>query len=199
MADETRGASFLEKAGRFAIFGGAHAAAMMTCRPGEDFSKMAQEATQYVTMGLDGEVFGLPIALVREILDYRHITRLPQAPIFVLGIIDVRGEAVPVVDLRAKLGLAPVATTPATRLVVLNIALNGRGAPLALLVDSVFEVTALDRDALDPPPLVGGRWRAECIAGVGRRNGSFVIVFDLPRLLNDDELAFAAAPALDAA
>ncbi|WP_245292271.1 chemotaxis protein CheW [Methylosinus sp. 3S-1] len=159
----------------------------------EDIAKMTQDQSQFVTLGLDGEVFGLPVALVREILDYRHITKLPQAPAYVLGMIDVRGEAVPIIDLRAKLGLSCVAATEASRLIVVDILLSGRDASLGLLVDCVFEVTELDRDAIDPPPNVGGRWRAECIRGIGRRNGAFVVVFDLPRLLAEEDIALMAA------
>ncbi len=153
---------------------------------------MTQDQSQFVTMGLDGEVFGLPVALVREILDYRRITKLPRAPAYVLGMIDVRGEAVPIVDLRAKLGLPSIEATGASRLIVVNISLEGRDAALGLLVDRVFEVTELDRDQVDAPPIVGGRWRAECIAGIGRRNGGFVVIFDLPRLLAEDDAALAA-------
>ncbi|MBY6242654.1 chemotaxis protein CheW [Methylosinus sp. Sm6] len=156
---------------------------------------MTQDQSQFVTLGLDGEVFGLPVALVREILDYRHITKLPQAPAYVLGMIDVRGEAVPIIDLRAKLGLSSAAATEASRLIVVSIPLDGRESALGLLVDCVFEVTELDRDAIDPPPNVGGRWRSGCISGVGRRNGVFVVVFDLPRLLAEDDVALATARA----
>ncbi|WP_400771475.1 chemotaxis protein CheW [Methylosinus sporium] len=153
---------------------------------------MSQEA-QFVTLGLDGEVFGVPVALVREILDFRQITRLPQAPAFVLGMIDVRGTAVPIVDLLAKLGLPSVEPTHATRLIVADVPFASGEISLGLLVDCVFEVTELDRDALDEPPQVGGRWRAECIAGIGRRKGGFVVIFDLPHLLAQDDEALASA------
>ena len=138
-------------------------------------------------MGLDQEVFGVPIALVREILDFQRITKLPQAPAHVVGMIDVRNETVPVVDLRLKLGLPALAPTPATRIVVLSIQIAGHPTALGLLVDCVFEVASLDGDALHPPPVVGGRWRAESIAGIGRRKDAFVVVFDMPKLLADDE------------
>jgi purine-binding chemotaxis protein CheW len=153
---------------------------------------MTRDQSQFVTLGLDGEVFGLPVAMVREILDYRQITKLPQAPAYVLGMIDVRGEAVPIIDLRAKLGLPSAAATEASRLIVMNIPLAGRETALGLLVDCVFEVTELDRNDIDPPPNVGGRWRSECIFGIGRRNGGFVVVFDLPRLLAEEDVALAA-------
>lgn len=152
---------------------------------------MAQETAQYVTFGIEQDVFGIPITLVREVLDMRRINRLPQAPVHVLGMIDVRGEAVPVIDLRVKLGMAAAAQTPTTRIVVLDMPASERSRALGVLVDCVFEVTELDGAALEPPPSTGGRWRAECIAGIGRRNEAFVIVFDLPRLLAEDSVALA--------
>ncbi|HEY0835443.1 MAG TPA: chemotaxis protein CheW [Azospirillum sp.] len=143
------------------------------------------ERPQYVTLGVGHEVFALPVEVVQEILDPRPIARLPQAPAHLLGMIDVRGRGVPVIDLRGKLGLPP-ASGEATRILVLDLPVDGRDLVLGLVADRVFEVTALDEDRLAPPPEIGRRWNSACIAGVGRRNGAFVIVFDLERLLAAD-------------
>lgn len=161
------------------------------------------EATQYVTLGIDREVFGVPVAGVREILDMRPVARLPHAPPHLLGMIDVRGQGVPVIDLRAKLGLPTTETTPDTRILVIEVAAGegpaGEGSagerPLVvgLVADRVFEVTALDGGRLEPPPEIGIRWRSECIGGVGRRGDAFVVVFDLARLFASDEVLLPAA------
>ncbi|WP_108395924.1 chemotaxis protein CheW [Devosia submarina] len=141
------------------------------------------ERAQYVTLGVADELFAAPVEKVQEILDVRPIARLPQAPDTLLGMIDVRGQGVPVVDLRLTLGLPEAADTENTRIIVL--ALDGPGGDhrLGLRADRVFEVTVLDQDELDPPPAVGGSWSGRCIAGLGRRNGRFVTVLDLERLL----------------
>jgi purine-binding chemotaxis protein CheW len=141
------------------------------------------ERAQYVTLGVADELFAAPVGKVQEILDVRPIARLPQAPDTLLGMIDVRGQGVPVVDLRLTLGLPEAADTENTRIIVL--ALDGAGGDhrLGLRADRVFEVTVLDQDELDPPPAVGGSWPGRCIAGLGRRNGRFVTVLDLERLL----------------
>jgi purine-binding chemotaxis protein CheW len=154
---------------------------------------MAAVSAQFVTLGVDREVFGLPIALVREILDSCEISRLPRAPNYVLGMIDVRGDGVPVLDLRLKLGLAAAATTPTTRIIVLELDLESGRAVVGLRVDCVFEVTELDGGTLEPPPNFGARWRRECIGGIGRRGKSFVVVLDLPYLLADDDIALIVA------
>ncbi|EWY41629.1 chemotaxis protein CheW [Skermanella stibiiresistens SB22] len=142
---------------------------------------------QYVTLGLDREVFAVPVGKVREILDVRAISSLPHAPAYLLGIIDVRGRSIPVIDLRVKLGMPAVPATPDSRIIVTELAAAGRVLVLGLLADRVFEVTAMDGDRMDPPPDIGARWEARCVVGVGRRGDGFVIVFDLEKLFADED------------
>ena len=106
-----------------------------------------------------------------------------------LGLIDVRGQAVPVMDLRAKLGLPAAPVTEHTRIVVLDVQLGSRTLLLGLLADRVFEVTELDEGTVNPPPEIGVRWRSEYILGIGRRGQDIVIVFDLAHLLTSDDVA----------
>lgn len=149
---------------------------------------------QYLTLGLGRETFGIDIENVQEILDYRAPAALPQAPAFLVGMIDVRGQSYPVVDLRTKLGLPPEAPTPATRIILLNIPTGERTMRVGFVADRVFEVTELDRAEMEPAPEVGGRWRSTYIAGIGRRGDAFVVVFDLARLMAGDEPALAGRP-----
>jgi purine-binding chemotaxis protein CheW len=142
---------------------------------------------QFVTLGIDREVFAVPVAAVVEILDMRPMFRLPEAPAYLAGLIDVRGRSVPVIDLRVKLGLPAIATTETTRILVLEIAVADRMLALGLIADRVFEVMALDVRQIEAPPDIGVRWRSEYINGVGRRDGGFVIIFDLPHLFSTSD------------
>lgn len=151
------------------------------------------ENGEFVTLGIDHEIFAIPVDAVREILGTRPAAALPGAPPFLLGLIDVRGQSVPVVDLRVKLGLPAVTATDQTRIVVLEAEVAGRPLSLGLVADRVFEVTALDEHAIDPPPEIGVRWRSDYIRGVGRRNGAFVVIFDLARLLTGEDVALLTA------
>lgn len=151
------------------------------------------ERAQYVTLGVADELFAAPVEKVQEILDMRPIARLPQAPDTLLGMIDVRGQGIPVVDLRLTLGLPAAPDTENTRIIVLALTGQDADVRLGLRADRVFEVTILDEDALDPAPAVGGAWSGHCIAGIGRRNGRFVTVLDLERLLGSFEDASRAA------
>ena len=151
------------------------------------------ERAQFVTLGVAEELFAAPVEKVQEILDMRPIARLPQAPANLLGMIDVRGQGIPVVDLRLTLGLPPAPDSENTRIIVLSLSGQYGETKLGLRADRVFEVTILDEADLDPPPAVSGTWTGRCIAGIGRRNGRFVTVLDLERLLGAfDQISDAA-------
>ena len=143
-----------------------------------------RDTAQYLTLGLEREVFGIDIQHVHEILDMRPISKLPQAPDFLLGMIDVRGTGYPVVDLRLKLGLPRVDPTPMTRIIILNLPVEGRRTGVGFVADRVFEVTNIDDNVIEPAPEVGGRWRSTYIAGIVRKGSAFVVIFDLERLMS---------------
>jgi len=155
--------------------------------------QIATTDTQFVTLGIDREVFAVPVETVLEILDMRELFRVPDAPPHLAGLIDVRGRSVPVIDLRVKLGLPAAAVTEGTRIMVLEVPVAGRQLVLGLVADRVYEVASLDDGRLEPPPDIGTRWRSEYIRGVGRRGEHFVVVFDLGRLFASDEQAFLGA------
>ncbi len=148
--------------------------------------------TQYVTLGIDDDVFAIPVHGVREILEMSHISRLPHAPPCVLGMVDVRGQGYPVVDLRLRLGLPPLEPTHATRIIILNAEGGDSGSPgpnaVGLVAERVFEVTEFDDGRLEPAPAVGGSVASGCVAGIGRRRERFVVVFDVSALLRIEEL-----------
>lgn len=143
---------------------------------------------QFVTLGVANEIFAAPVGRVQEILEMRPVSRLPHAPAYLLGMIDVRGQGIPVVDLRLKLGLPPAADTYATRIVVLRVKTADREVILGLKADRVFEVTVLD-GPMEPPPEIGVRWSSQIIAGIGRRNGAFVTVLNLDHLFAASEVS----------
>ena len=151
------------------------------------------DQNQYVTLGVASEVFATPVTRVQEILDMRVVSRLPRAPANFLGIIDVRGQGVPVLDLRLTLGMEPAEDTENTRIVVLSVEAQGGSVIVGLRADRVFEVTVLDSDNLDPAPSMNGTWHNHCITGIGRRLGQFVTVLDIDRLLGPETAALNAA------
>jgi purine-binding chemotaxis protein CheW len=157
------------------------------------------ETTQYLTLGLDGETFGIGIRNVREILDMRPISKLPHAPSFLLGMIDVRGSSYPVVDLRTKLDLPSVGATEATRIIILDVPIENRFVGVGFVADCVFEVTGIDESQIEPPPSVGGRWKSDYLAGIGKKGDGFVIIFDLAKLMTSSDVVPGEAQTASAA
>ena len=138
-----------------------------------------------LTLACDDEVFALPVERVQEILDLRPITRMPNAPAQLLGMIDVRGMGVAVADLRALLGMVPTADTEMSRIVVFWVRSGGRQTVVGFRADRVIEVAALDNDDMEPLPEAGlFNWRDRMIAGIGRRNGKLVTVLDVDRMFD---------------
>ncbi|MCM5559382.1 chemotaxis protein CheW, partial [Pleomorphomonas sp. JP5] len=124
--------------------------------------------TQYVTFALGSEVFAVPVAVVREILDHEESFRIPNGPDYLIGLRDVRGQGVPVIDLRLKLGLSRTVPTPNTRVLVVDITLDERQLTLGLVADRVFEVVAFRGDQLEAAPDIGVHWNSDYIDGVVR-------------------------------
>ena len=153
-----------------------------------DPMKTSRDA-QFVTLGIEREVFAVPVEAVVEILDLRPMFRVPETPPYLAGLIDVRGRGVPVIDLRMKLGLSATTATENTRILVLEVVVAGRQIVLGLIADRVFEVMPLALDQLEAPPDIGVAWRSDYIRGVGRRGAGFVIVFDLAKLFSTEEVA----------
>lgn len=134
---------------------------------------------------LGGEGFGLPVAFVREILGLLPILRVPEAPAAILGVANVRGEAVPILDLRAILGMEPGAAGPQAGLMVVRASVDGEPRLLGILADSVEEVVSAEPDKVGPPPKLNGP-RKDYVTGV--LHAPFLMILDPDRL----ELAFSA-------
>jgi purine-binding chemotaxis protein CheW len=149
------------------------------------------EISQYLTFKLDDEVFALDIAKVREVLDFTLIAKVPQTPDFMLGVINLRGTVVPVVDMRLKFGMTRTETTVNTCIIIVEIEIDGENTVLGALADSVQEVIDLDPDQIEPAPRIGTRLNTKFIKGMGKRDNHFIIILDLDKIFSSDELAMA--------
>jgi purine-binding chemotaxis protein CheW len=146
------------------------------------------ETTQYLTFKLADETFTVDVAKVREILDYTPATKVPGTPEFMRGVINVRGNVVPVVDMRLKFGLSATEKTVDTCIVVMEIRVDEDTTILGALVDSVQEVFELEASQIEPPPRIGTRWRTEFIKGIGKRNDELIIILDIDKVFSTAEL-----------
>jgi len=148
----------------------------------------AQEASkdpvlQWVTFRLDNETYGINIMQVQEVLRVTEIAPVPGAPDYVMGIINLRGNVVTVLDTRRRFGLPPRETDDSTRIVVIEADQNVVG----ILVDSVAEVVELSRSAVESSPNVGNDESSKYIEGVANHDGELLILVDINKLLSDEE------------
>lgn len=153
---------------------------------------------QYLTFTLGGEVFALQIAKVREVLESTGVTDIPRTPEHMLGVINLRGHAVPVVDMRRKLGMRPTEQTVDTCIIILEVESGTEEIVMGALVDSVREVSEMADADIEAAPRLGGGGRDAWIRGMGRREERFVIIVDVDEAFADDgRLAASLADAED--
>jgi purine-binding chemotaxis protein CheW len=161
-------------------------------------SALIAETAQYITFKLGDELFAINVNQVREVLELSQITKVPSAPKYMRGVVNVRGKATPVVDLRLKFGLPSAPDTINSRIVVME--LDGEQTVVGGIADSVHEVVELEPGQINPPPHIAMRWRTELIQGMGRRGDEFIIILNINQVFASDTAALientAAAGAL---
>lgn len=140
---------------------------------------------QWVTFRLENETYGINVMQVREVLRYNEIAPVPGAPSYVLGIINLRGNVVSVVDTRERFGLAGTEITDNTRIVILET----ESQVVGILVDAVAEVVYLRQSEIETAPNVGNENNARFIQGVSHKNDELLILIEIKNLLTDEEWA----------
>jgi purine-binding chemotaxis protein CheW len=147
------------------------------------------ETRQYLSFKLDEEEFALDISKVREVLDFTKITKVPQTPEFMKGVINLRGAVVPVVDLNKKFGIKDTEKTMNTRIIIGEVDIEGDHTVLGVLADSVHEVMELEPGHIEPAPKIGTRLNTEFLKGMGKRDEEFVMILDIDKVFSADDLA----------
>ncbi|MFV0422872.1 chemotaxis protein CheW [Oleidesulfovibrio sp.] len=137
---------------------------------------------QALTFLLDDSMYALSISTVREIVDVSTITTIPRTPDFLRGVLNLRGEAVPVLDLRRRFGLQDCSLSPDHCVIISELNTDGHKVTIGTLVDAVREVVQLAEDDIKPPPAIGMPLDTECIRGIVRMNGDFVSLLDFEKI-----------------
>ncbi len=152
----------------------------------KDGREAAQLGQKFLTFFLDEEEYGIEILSVREIIGLLPVTPVPESPHYVRGIVNLRGQVVPVVDLRVKFSMAPAPNTDETCIVVVRCS----AGELGLVVDRVSEVLDIPEGEIVEPPSVGSEMRTDFLLGIGKVQGKVVLLLDI-------EVIFAGVEALD--
>jgi purine-binding chemotaxis protein CheW len=139
----------------------------------------ADEELSVLTFNLNGETFAIEATVVQEILDLLPETHVPGSKPFVSSVINFRGKVIPLADIRLAFGMEVSEATIDSRIIVIELELDGEPTLIGIRTDRVYEVTTLTRAASEPPPSVGMRWRADYIDCLVKRGGEFVIVPNL--------------------
>jgi purine-binding chemotaxis protein CheW len=137
---------------------------------------------------LGDEVFAQDVGQVREVLEVPQITKVPRTPDFMCGVINLRGNVVPVLDLRLMFGMSKTQPAINTCVVVTEITVEGETLVFGTLVDSVQEVFELEPAEIEPVPRLGLKLRADFIKGMGKNDGQFLIILDIDKVFSLDEI-----------
>ena len=144
---------------------------------------VANEILQLVTFNLDNEEYAVAILKVQEIIRMKEITRVPNSPAEVEGVINLRGKGIPVVDLRKKFDLAEKENDEQSRIMIMDI----QGITMGLVVDSVSEVLRIPSNTVEPTPPMASNISAEFIKGIAKLEDRLIILLDMDRLLGRAE------------
>ena len=146
------------------------------------------ETRQYLTFTLGGEVFAIDVAKVREVLDLSAITKIPQTPEYMRGVINLRGGVVPVADLRLCFGMDRATDTRNSCIIVVEVMLDQETTVIGALADSVEEVLDLEPSQIEPAPKIRTKIKTDFIRGMGKRDAQFLMILDIDRIFTDEQL-----------
>lgn len=152
-------------------------------------SQSVEVIKQYLTFRIGNENYGLELSQTREIIEYSGITEVPLMPNFLRGVINLRGEVVPVIDLAVRLGRKSIEVQKRTCIIVVELQNNEQNHVLGLLADSVSEVIEMNDDNIEDAPSFGANIRADFIQGIAKRDDEFVVLLDANNALSIRELA----------
>lgn len=157
------------------------------------------EFRQYLTFKLADEIFAVDVAKVREILEFTSITKVPQTPDFMRGVINLRGSVVPVMDMRLKFGMPETEKTVNTCIIVVEVNHEGETIVIGALADSVQEVFELEPEQIEPAPRIGTKLNTDFILGMGKHGGQFIMILDIDRTFTGEEIATVGSVSGEAA
>jgi len=144
---------------------------------------------KYLTFNVNGGIYGVGISGVKEIIEYPSLTKVPMTAGFIRGVINLRGNVVPVVDLAVRLGKKSSETTKRSCVIIVELSSDDEHIDIGFVVDGVNEVVDIPDDEIEVAPAFGAEIRTDFINGMGKRNNKFVILLELANVLSVNELA----------
>lgn len=152
-------------------------------------TEIKSDSRQFLTFLLAGEVYGVDILDIKEIIEYGDLTTVPLMPDFIAGVLNLRGSVVPVVNLALRFTDDAVTITKRTSIIVIELEERDKHMEVGIMVDMVNEVLEIPEDDIEPAPAFGAKIRADFISGMGKINDKFLILLDVNHVLSIDELS----------
>lgn len=156
-----------------------------------------ENINSYLTFKLGEEEFAAHVSKVLSIMEMVKITKVPKSPEYMQGVINLRGQVLPVVDTRIKFGMTPTEFTANTCIVVMEVEVNGESVQVGTLVDSVQEVLEISDDQIQPPPSIGSKYKSEFISGMAKLDEHFIMMLDMDHVFSAEEMLNVQASAED--
>ncbi|MCK4664309.1 MAG: chemotaxis protein CheW [Bacteroidales bacterium] len=150
--------------------------------------KLNYESDSFLSFKLGDELFSANVAKVLNILEWVKITKVPKSPEYMKGVINLRGNVLPVIDMKLKFGMEVTQQTSDTCILVLDIDIDNESIQVGAIVDSVQEVLELTEDKILPPPSIGSKYKSEFIYGVAKSADEFIMLLDMDKVFSIDEL-----------
>ena len=147
-----------------------------------------KKINSYLSFKLGEEIFALHVSKVQKILEMTEITEVPRSPSYMKGVINLRGNVLPVIDMRVKFGMAPTEWTKTTCILVVESEVKDEKVKVGLLVDAVQAVQKINDEDILPPPSIGSKFRSEFISGMTRVNEKFFMILDIDLVISTDDL-----------
>ncbi len=165
----------------------------------ENSRRRTLTGTRYLNFTLENENYCMEILRVKELMGMTDITPLPQTPDFIQGVINLRGQIIPIIDLRVKFGIAFVPYTKRTSIIVVEIDYEGDRLLMGIVVDAIQEVIAIPDEKINNLPYINSKIKADYIRGVAETPEGLKIVLDVVKILNDEDFVTlkAMAPAAE--
>ncbi len=155
----------------------------------EAVANLSTAENQYLTFMLSGEEYGVDILTVQELRGWEETTPIPNTPSFVLGVINLRGVVVPIVDLRDRFGLERMEYGPTTVVIIVKVQASGKERVLGIVVDAVSEVYDINKQDMQPPPDMEGSISIDFVTGLATMDDKMVILLDINKLVNEGILS----------
>jgi len=155
-----------------------------------DLSEITSD--QHLTFVLSDEEFAIPVMTIKEIIEYGHLTNVPMVPDFIQGVVNLRGNVVPVISLSSKFGLDVKAIDKRTCIIIMDAQIDGEAVVMGVVVDKVLQVIEIPENNIEPPPTLGATIRTDFIKGMGKLDDNFIIILDIVQVLSAEEIALVS-------